>query len=182
MALGLKLPMMSVMEPRPAPARIQRRRNPGYILLAGSLLLVVSIFLPWLEIDTTVGTARSRTVINGFGFHGLLLLPLAAGVAVTAYLFLKQRVGLALRVTLLVLTVAIGWVIAIGSTEMNARLSNASHTFGPGLLGQSGLKLGAYTSAVAVLSIALGALLGLGYQPGIDEPRVQLWPQKHDMV
>jgi hypothetical protein len=107
---------------------------------------------------------------------------LAAAVAVTAYLFLKQRVGLALRVTLLVLTVAIGWVIAIGSTEMNARFSNASHAFGPGLLSQSGLKLGAYTSVVAALSIALGALLGLGYQPGLVEPSVQLWPQKHDMV
>jgi hypothetical protein len=173
---------MSAMGSRAAAARIQSRRNPGYILLAGSVLLVVSIFLPWLEIDTSVGTARSTTVIGGFGFHGLVLLPLAAAVAVTAYLFLKQRVGLALRVTLLVLTVAIGWVIAIGSTEMNARFSNASHAFGPGLLGHSGLKLGAYTSVVAALSIALGALLGLGYQPGLVEPSVQLWPRKHDMV
>jgi hypothetical protein len=59
MALGLKVPMMSAMGSRPAPARIQSRRNPGYILLAGSVLLVVSTFVPWLEIDTSVVSMAS---------------------------------------------------------------------------------------------------------------------------
>ncbi len=162
--------------------RAEKRWNPAYVLLAGAILLLASVFMPWLEIDTRVGITQSMTVTNGLGFHGGLLLPLALAAAASGYLFLKRRVGLAIRVAMLMLAAAIALVILLGSGEMNLRLSNATHTFGPDLLAQSGLKLGAYLSAVGAVAMALGAVFCLGYQPGLVNSSRQLWLQKHDMV
>jgi hypothetical protein len=107
---------------------------------------------------------------------------LTVATAASAYLCLRWGGGLGLRLVMLGLSVGIAAVILQGNTEMNARLSNADHTFGSALVSDSGLKPGAYLAAVAALAITLGSVATLGYQGGLVESTRRLWPSKHDSV
>lgn len=165
-----------------ASAPIVGRWHPTVSVFIGAFLLLPSIFLPWLEIDTRVGNSHEAAISNGLAYHGALLVPLTVAIAATAGLFLKWGSGLGLRLVMLGLSLGLNVVILLGNTEMSRTLSYADHTFGPDLLSESGLRLGAYLTAVAALAITLGSVSALGYQPGFVESMRHLWPSKHDGV
>jgi hypothetical protein len=170
------------MQARHASAQIANRWHPSLILLGGAFLLLPSIFLPWLEIDTKVGNSQSATITYGLAYYGTLLVPLTVAIAASACLFLKWGAGLGLRLLMLGLSVGIDLLTLLGYVQMNVTLSNAAHTFGPGLLSESGFGPGVYLAAVAALAITLGSVSALGYQRGAVESTPHLWPSKHDGV
>jgi hypothetical protein len=137
--------------------------------------------MPWLEIDTMVGNSQSATISNGLAYHGALLVSLTLAIAASAFIFLKWP-GIGLRLVMLGLSAGIDLVIVLGYVQMDISLGNASHYFGPGLLSDSGLKPGAYLTAVAALAVTLGSVSALGYQRGVVESTRPLWPSKHDSI